>query len=178
MIAALKRFFTPDPTREYAHHAYVAIVNQARRPEFFSQWQVPDTIDGRFDVILLHVSLVIARIEQESQDLAAKHFVRTLSEVFFSDMDRSLREMGASDTGVGKRISKIAQAFYGRLKAYSDALSASSGLGDAVVRNIYREQAPDAAVVAQWESYCQHNIAQLQSQSLDAIMSGQIQFGQ
>jgi cytochrome b pre-mRNA-processing protein 3 len=177
MIAsALKRLFTADSVRTHAHEAYVHIVNQARHPQFFAQWQVADTVDGRFDVVLLHLSLVIARIERETQDAQAKNFIRTLSEVFFSDMDRSLREMGAGDTGVGKRINKMAQAFYGRLKAYSDALAAGTGFTEAAVRNIYREQPPSADITAQWEGYARRNNALLAQQTIADIMRGQIRF--
>jgi len=181
IAAALKRLFVPDMARQHAHEAYVRIVAQSRQPRFFSEWKVPDTMDGRFDAILLHLSLVIARMEQESQDADVKNFVRLLSEVFFSDMDQSLRELGASDTGVGIRVKKMAQAFYGRLKAYGDALAAKTGpantsLGDAIMRNMYRERAVDSAIIDGWNGYCTRNSHYLASQPLASLLAGEVLF--
>jgi len=176
IASALKRFFAPDTQRQHAHEVYVRIVGQSRQSVFFADWQVPDTVDGRFDVILLHLSLVIARLEQEEQTPQVKLFVRTLSEVFFSDMDRSLRELGASDTGVGIRIKKMAQAFYGRLKAYGDALAAKQPLGDAIAHNIYRDQPVDSAIAGKWSAYCQRSAVHLSQQPLAAIMQGDLTF--
>jgi cytochrome b pre-mRNA-processing protein 3 len=176
ITSALKRFFSPDPAREAAHHAYVSIVAQSRQSVFFSKWNVPDTVDGRFDVILLHLSLVIHSIESRSQDAASKHFVRSLSEVFFADMDRNLREQGAGDTGVGIRIKKMAQAFYGRLKAYSEALAAKTGISEALSRNLYREQPPAVEILGQWAAYCERNTAHLSALPADEIMRGKVSF--
>src|SRR5260370_325170 len=110
MLSALKSLLTPSPLHQQPHTAYLRIVAQSRHPIFYSTWQVEDSIDGRFDVIVLHMFLVLSRCEEDAA------FCRMLSEIFFSDMDRSLREMGVGDTGVGIRVKKMAQAFYGRLK--------------------------------------------------------------
>lgn len=179
MIAsALKRIFTPDSLRQQAHLAYVQIVTQARRPVFFSEWGVPDTVDGRFDVILLHLSLVIHRMESQSPE--ARHFVRVLSEVFFADMDRNLRELGAGDTGVGIRVKNMAQAFYGRLKAYGDALEGTekTALGEAIGRNIYRNAPSAPSVIEQWVAYSERNAQALSRQPLAALLQGQLSFSE
>lgn len=160
MIGALKRLFTPEPLREQAHALYVALVNQSRKPVFFSQWGVEDTLDGRFDVIVLHLSLVLERVEGDAA------FTQQLMEVFFADMDRSLRELGASDTGIGKRIQKMAQAFFGRLKAYQDAKD-EAALTAALQRNLYREKPQDHAKDV--AAYIMRNRAHLRAQSADAI---------
>lgn len=175
MLSAIRKFFTPDPMQQQAHEAYVAIVSQARDARFFRDWKVEDSLDGRFDVIVLHLCMVIARLEKEPQTPQVKEFIRILSEVFFSDMDRSLRELGASDTGVGKRINKMAQAFYGRLKAYNEALAAGS-ITEAITRNIYREKAPEASISAAWQGYINSVSETLAGQSAEQLMQGRIIF--
>jgi cytochrome b pre-mRNA-processing protein 3 len=172
MLALLKRLFSPDPIHYRAHQAYVAIVNQARQPEFYQRYQIEDTLDGRFDAILLHLYLVIARCEKESLHPDGPLFVRALSEIFFADMDRSLREMGVGDTGVGKRIRKMVEAFYGRLKAYREA----SDLHEALRRNAYREKPVPPDVVAALAEYMQRNRQALDAQELEALLQGKISF--
>ena len=172
MLSTLKQIFSPPLVKQQAFETYGKIVTQSRREVFYKDWQIEDMLDGRFDVIVLHLFLVISRCEQESSP-ETQSFIRHLSETFFSDMDRSLREMGASDTGVGIRVKKMAQAFYGRLKAYSDSIGDELALAEALKRNIYREKALDAAALA---AYMQRNHAALRQQPLDAIMQGNIVF--
>jgi cytochrome b pre-mRNA-processing protein 3 len=91
---------------------------------------VPDTLDGRFELIVLHLFLLQQRLRTEAPELA-----RALSEVFFRDMDRSLREIGVSDTGVPRRIKAMAKAYHGRLQAY--ATQDADALRAALARNLY-----------------------------------------
>jgi len=105
-----------------------------------------------------------------------QEFIRVLSEAFFSDMDRSLREMGASDTGVGIRVKKMAQAFYGRLKAYKEAIQDEAALILALGRNAYREKPVSREAVASMAAYMARNQRALQLVSVDALMSGAIPF--
>lgn len=135
MLSALKSFFSPSPLLEEAHALYVQIVARARDPKFYTDFGVPDTLDGRFDLIALHLSFELYRLRAQPQ---TGELMRALQEVFFADMDRSLREMGVSDTGVGKRIKKMTQAFYGRLQVYEIALQNSDSLREALLRNLYR----------------------------------------
>lgn len=176
MLRALKRLFTPDPVKQQAHDAYLHIVTQARRPVFYADWKVDDTVDGRFDVILLHLFLVIARLEAETVTPRIQDFIRILSEVFFADMDRSLREMGSSDTGVGIRIKKMAQAFYGRLKAYSDSMDDDAAFAEALKRNAYREQPVADDAVSALAAYMQRNRIALRAQPAEALMQGSVVF--
>lgn len=102
---------------------YWATVEQARQAVFYTGFAVPDSLDGRFEMIALHVALIIERFGQDDAEESAQE----LFDYMFRDMDRSLREMGASDLGVGKRVKNLAGAFYGRLAAYREALSAEDG---------------------------------------------------
>lgn len=172
MIATLKRLFVPNPTQEQIHRVYVALVEQSRKPYFYTQCQVEDTVDGRFDMIVLHLSLLLDRIEQEKPN-GAEAFTQELMEVFFADMDRSLREMGASDTGIGKRIQKMAQAFFGRLKAYQDAGN-EEALVEAIGRNVYREKPGNETPARLLAAYMMRNREHLHSAG--DLMQGSISF--
>lgn len=176
MLSALKTFFSPSPVKYQAYDAYVKMVAQARNPVFYQQWQVDDSLDGRFDMIVAHLFLVINRCEDEGTRPEVQEFIRSLSEAFFADMDRSLREMGASDTGVGIRVKNMAQAFYGRLKAYKDAIGNETALAQALSRNVYREKPVAGEVAASLAAYMGRNYRLFQRQSVDAFMQGDIPF--
>ena len=100
--------------RRPARALYAAIVERARRPERFKEWGVPDTASGRFEVLALHLFLVMQRLRAED-GLSA--FARTLSEEAVLDMDRNLREMGTGDLSVGRKVKSLAEALYGRFGA-------------------------------------------------------------
>ena len=111
---------------------YGAIVAQARNPIFYEELGVPDTVSGRFEMVVLHVVLVLERLEDK--DVGQRIF-----DLYCKDMDQSLRELGVGDLGVPKRMKKMAEAFYGRSAAYRSALSArdSHGLATAIARNVF-----------------------------------------
>lgn len=113
---------------------YITLVAQARNPFFYLKLAVPDTLDGRFEMIVLHLFLLQHRLLDEP---SAQGFAQQLSEAFFRDMDRSVRELGVADTGVGKRIKRMGTAYHGRLQAYRAALSDPQKLRAALARNLY-----------------------------------------
>lgn len=127
--------FTPAPETYPAHAMYVALSQEARNPFFYSTAQVPDTIDGRFDMLVVHLFLAIERLRAEPESDA---FQRALLECFFSSLDRSLREMGVADLGVGKRIRKMADACNGRLTRYRAGWPGSATRRSALLDNVYR----------------------------------------
>ncbi len=134
-----KRIFGLQPRDEHVWPLYDIIVAQARNPALYRDFDVPDSLDGRFEAIVLHLVLVLRRLKQdfpEGMELAGN-----LQEVFFTDMDRSLREMGAGDLGVGKRVKRMAEGFMGRLHAYDEALDTlpnegATGLQAVLRRNL------------------------------------------
>ncbi|MDE3017072.1 MAG: ubiquinol-cytochrome C chaperone [Pseudomonadota bacterium] len=160
----LKCFFSPSTHQQQARRIYAQIVAAARQAVFYKDWQVPDTLDGRFDMLVLHLYLVL--------DACGKHreFCRDLSEAFFSDMDRSLREMGVSDTGVGKRIKAMAQAFYGRQAAYAEAGSDEKKLMEALRRNVWREKPAAGEAVAALAGYMRRNAGALRIRGAEAVI--------
>lgn len=134
-----KRLFGAKPRHPHAGPLYAAIVAQAREAALYRDFGLPDTLDGRFEAIVLHIVLVLRRLKRdfpEGLDLA-----EALQEVFFEDMDRSLREMGAGDLGVGKRVKRMAEAFFGRLSSYEAALDRLPLDGEAGLRATLRRNA-------------------------------------
>ena len=141
-----KRFFNPTASAKIAREIYLLIVAKARQPYFYGELGVPDTVDGRFDMITLHAILVIEFITKGGK--ASKALSQQIFDEMFADMDRSLREMGAGDLSVGKKVRKMAEVFYGRAKAYREALAQGDqdGLTAALARNVYSgEGAPENA---------------------------------
>lgn len=175
MLKALTSLFSPPLFQAESHAAYVSLVAQARKSFFYSEYQVADTIDGRFDVIVMHMFLISQRLKAENSEDAGE-FNRALQEVFFADMDRSLREMGSTDTGVGKRIKKMAQAFYGRMQAYSKVGNNPALLKEALARNLYRENVPSEETLGEVTGYFLRNMELLASQPLAEILAGNPKF--
>jgi cytochrome b pre-mRNA-processing protein 3 len=128
------------------------IVAAARAPKLFQEFAVPDNLDGRFEMVTLHAGLVMRRLRELGS--SGEAIAQDLFDCVFGQVDDALREMAISDVGVAKRIKAMAEAFYGRNKAYRDALSARDGeaLAAALARNVYREQgtspAPPARALA------------------------------
>jgi len=100
---------------------YLSIVAQARQPVFYRDWAVPDTIDGRFEMLMLHLVLVIERLRGEDKAISAVG--QGVFDFFLKDMDRNLREMGVGDMSVGKRMKKIGRSVYGRFDAFRPPLA-------------------------------------------------------
>ncbi|MFZ0068143.1 MAG: ubiquinol-cytochrome C chaperone family protein [Pseudolabrys sp.] len=125
---------------------YGTIVAQARLPRFYREFGVPDTVNGRFDLLVLHLAVVLDRL---AEDPALRHLGQAIFDLFCKDMDHNLREMGVGDLSVPKEMQRIGEAFYGRAQAYRTALAAPAGgdaLAEALKRNIYggAPLAPDA----------------------------------
>jgi cytochrome b pre-mRNA-processing protein 3 len=117
---------------------YASLVETARAEHFYRDMGVPDTVDGRFEMIVVHMFLMLNALKGEEAGLEALR--QGLTDTFFKDMDRSLREMGVGDLSVGKKVRKMAEAFYGRVAAYAEGLKAGeSGLHEALARNIFAD---------------------------------------
>lgn len=122
---------------------YGMIVAQAREPLFYKHLEVPDTVDGRLDLLILHLWLVLRRLRDVE---AGRGLSQALFDHFCDDMDANLREMGVGDLTVPKRMQKFGEAFYGRTAAYDLAWSESEErLADALQKNILNGQHPESA---------------------------------
>jgi len=119
---------------------YNAVVLRAREPHWYIDGAVPDTVDGRFDMIAAILSLVLIRLES---DPAAAGLAARITERFVTDMDGQLRELGIGDIVVGKHIGRMMAMLGGRLTAYREGLAGDAAMLDAaLVRNLYRGEAP------------------------------------
>ena len=132
--------------RELSNRAdllYVALVEQARAPWLYAELGVPDSVDGRFDMIALHVWA--AHRALAAQPAPGRALAQLLVDAMFSDMDRGLRELGAGDHGIARRLKQMIGAFHGRIAAY-DAAGNDAALAQALARNVYRSEAtPEGA---------------------------------
>jgi cytochrome b pre-mRNA-processing protein 3 len=151
---------------------YGMIVAQARLPAFYEQFHVPDTVNGRFDMVLLHLWLVLRRLRANTEAAALS---QALLDHFCSDMDANLREMGVGDLSVPKRMLKFAEAFYGRTAAYDSALTAGgSELAQALARNILLT--PEAAPAEPLAAYVQAAIRGLEAIDDKRLLAGELTF--
>ncbi|NQZ13288.1 MAG: ubiquinol-cytochrome C chaperone family protein [Alphaproteobacteria bacterium] len=114
---------------------YEKAVTHARQPVFYSDYGVPDTVDGRFELICLHTALIIRSLQKTGEDKKAQ----SLFDVMFMNMDKSLREMGVGDLSVPKHMKRMMKGFKGRAMHYIDAIEKDdlSDLKQAVKRNVY-----------------------------------------
>ncbi|HET8728687.1 MAG TPA: ubiquinol-cytochrome C chaperone family protein [Alphaproteobacteria bacterium] len=141
------KLFRKSPDADAVHGLYLAIVAQSRQPRFYAEWGVPDTVTGRFDMITLHLALLFRRLRGES---GTGGFSQALFDLFFRDMDRSLREMGAGDLGVPRKIRSMSNLFYGLMTSLNEALDRGDlpGVEAVLHRNVYDGESPNAAALA------------------------------
>ncbi len=144
-MISLRKLFRPDPDpREARRPLWNAVVAAARAPHWYEAGGVPDTLDGRFDMVSLVLALVLHRIDDDpAQALAGVE----LTELFVTDMDGQMRQIGFGDMVVGKQIGRMVGALGGRLGAYR-APDGSDAFRDALIRNLWRGQAPGDAALA------------------------------
>lgn len=165
----LDRLFKPREAAP-ADALYAAIVTEARRPDWYADGQVPDTIDGRFDMVAAVLALVLLRLEHEPGATAQSAF---LTERFITDMDGQLREMGIGDIVVGKHIGRMMSMLGGRLGAYREARDPVA-LEEALVRNVYRGKAPEMAALTHVRNGFFRLSQQLDAQSVEALLRGEL----
>jgi cytochrome b pre-mRNA-processing protein 3 len=162
----------PDPVRDL----YGTVTRQARLPDFYVDWGVPDTVDGRFDMITLHAFLVLHRLK--SEDEQGEPLAQAFFDLMFADMDWNLREMGAGDLGVGRRVKTMVSAFYGRIAAYEKGLTDdAANLVDSLRRNLYRGATVPDHAVEQMADYVRREVENLSRLPFDSLTSGTLSFG-
>lgn len=168
-------FFKRRRPSEKAVAVYERIVAQARQPAFYRDLGVPDTVDGRFDMIILHLILLFHRFRTESE--AIREFGQEVFDVFCTDMDRSIREMGAADVVVPKRIKKMMHAFYGRLDRYVAAIDARDldALQEGIRLNVFAD-AEDDIHPDRVADYALQSADLLKAQSVEALIEGMLKF--
>ncbi len=142
-MSFLNRIFGPQANPEKAKMMplYDHVVAKAREPRWYSEGQVPDNLDGRFEMVAAMLSLLLIRLEKENGKPEAGVY---LTEIFVDDMDGQLREIGIGDMIVGKHIGKMMSVLGGRLTAYRDTMNDKAALREAIMRNVFAgENRPD-----------------------------------
>jgi len=150
---------------------YQSIVAAARQPRFYESMGVPDTPQGRFEMLLTHAWLVIDRLA-----VAEPEFTQDLFDLLFADFDTNLRELGVGDLGVGHRVKGWASAFYGRAAAYKAALRDEGMLADTLARNIYSGQTDNMKEARLLAFYVSTAHEVLSTQSMENLMAGNIEW--
>jgi len=152
---------------------YGTIVAQARLPCFYRDYAVADTVNGRFDLLVLHLALVLDHLEETG----LKELGQGLFDRFCEDMDHNLREMGVGDLSVPTEMQRLGEAFYGRAQAYRAALAAEDdkALAEAVARNIYGGAAPPLpAKPGRLAAYMRKAVRDLKAQAPAILQAGQL----
>ena len=119
--------------KQMARGLYDDLVIRARAPIFFRDFGIPDTLDGRFDLMTLHAWLALTRL----QEAGLEQLAQDLTDAIFTGFDEALREQGAGDMSLGRKMKAMANAFYGRLAAYEGAAD-EGALATALARNLWR----------------------------------------
>jgi cytochrome b pre-mRNA-processing protein 3 len=153
------------------------IVAASRRPFLYTSLGVPDTFEGRFEMVTLYAGLVIRRLTQLSG--IGAELAQELADSVFRHFDVALREIGIGDVAVPKRLKRMAEAFYGRNKAYGEGLDEpdSDRLAKALARNVYGTE--DAALAPMALGLTQHvraTAAALDQTPLSVFAGGEVQF--
>lgn len=175
MSALLKQVFAPKNPHDYAAKAaYATTMNYIRQPGFYTDYGVPDTFDGRFDLLLLHCFLLQNRMLDEPAQAAA--FNQALFDTVFANMDQTLREMGIGDMGVPKHMRRMMKAFNGRMHAYRQGLAAGT-MAEALRKNLYGTlEAIPQTMLDKMAGYVDKSAAALQKQEIKTLLSGRVQF--
>ena len=147
---------------------YEAVVARGREAHWYQAGEVPDSVDGRFDMIAAILSLVLLRLEEAPEGVALGAM---LAECFIEDMDGQLREIGIGDIVVGKHIGRMMGMLGGRLGAYRTGL-AEGTLAAAIARNVYRGEAPDPAALAHVEQALLALHDSLKATQIETLLAG------
>ena len=160
--------------REAAGRLYAAAVEAARRPILYTAYGVPDTLQGRFEMIALHLFALIHRLMHDPGD--DPELARLVSEDFVGDMDAAFREMGVSDLAVPKRMKVLYGSFAGRIDAYRRALAhGEAALAAALARNVFAD-GPDERRALALAKHLQTSVAGLRQAELAALRRGEAAF--
>jgi cytochrome b pre-mRNA-processing protein 3 len=171
-----KRIFGSDKAakEKITESLYGEIVAAARQPVLYAEWGVPDTPLGRYEMVSLHLFLVLNRLRGEG---TVRGLAQELTDRFFADLDHSIRELGVGDLSVPKRMKKLARMFYGRVAAYDEAVERGDEtlLAAALARNVRPEEAawPEAAELSR---YVLEVHRELKAQPLAELAAGRIAF--
>ena len=155
---------------------YSAAVAAARAPYLYSDLGVPDTLDGRFDLVALYACILIRRLRRLPPPGHA--LAQAVFDAMFSDMDINLRELGVSDMAIARNVRAMWEAFHGRALAYEAALDDPDPavLDAALARNVWR--AGGAAQAAQLGAIAREQMRLVEATPAESLFAGQVRFAE
>jgi cytochrome b pre-mRNA-processing protein 3 len=169
----LDRLFRPKAPQIAGRALYAGVVSRSRRTELYDDLGVPDTVEGRFEAYTLHVVLLLDRLR--GQGAQAAETSQALFDTYVKALDDALREMGVGDLSVGKKMRKLGEAFYGRVKSYESAFAALPDTGELealLKRTAY--DGTDAAAAPGLAAYVVAERAALVHNPLGRIVDGHV----
>ena len=171
-MSFLARIFGGGQERDAYRPLYEAVVNAGRNQAWYVEGKVPDTIDGRFDMIAALLALTLIRLEADEERTRRASVL--LAEIFIEDMDGSIRQLGIGDLMVGKHVGKIMGALGGRLAAFRAEIETGSDFSRAVTRNVFRDAPPSEAAVAFVSARLRGFHAKLEAAPVEEILAGRL----
>ena len=175
MPSLIEKLFSGSETKKAARSLFIAIVAQSRLSEYFTVGGLPDTVNGRYEVLALNAFLIMHRLRGETR---GAELARAVAEEIVLDFDRNLREMGVGDLSVGRKVKQLTQGFYGRLAAYADGLElGDEALHAALRRNYFGDCTPTPLAIGRITTYLRRESEMLASQSVSALLAGNDEFG-
>lgn len=169
----LDRLFRPKPALMAGRALYAGVVQQARAPALYEGLGAPDTVEGRFEIYTLHVFLLLDRLRR--QGAQASDTSQALFDAYVSSLDDALREMGVGDLSVGKKMRKLGEAFYGRVKSYESAFESlpdTAALNTLLTRTVYA--GVESSAPAKLADYVIDQRSALIDQPLEALLAGDV----
>lgn len=174
----LKKWFATNRSenRRITAALYGEIVAAARQPVFYAEWGVSDTPLGRYEMLTLHMFLLLHRLRGGGE--GARDVSQDLTDEFFRDVEHSLRELGVGDQGVPRRMKKLARMFYGRAAAYGAAIDAGDrvALADAFGRNVWSNGEGSPAHAGALAAYAAQAWEEISAQPAAALLAGRLSF--
>lgn len=171
-MSFLQKLFPDRKHRAALAPLYAAIVAEGRDPFWYREGGVPDTLDGRFDMIAALAALVLLRLDAEGE--AGREPAVLLTEIFIDDMDATMRQLGIGDYVVGKHVGRMVGALGGRLAAFR-AGRESGSLDEAVRRNIFHDSPPSEGAPVLVAERLERRAAALDAARLEDLLEGRLE---
>lgn len=170
------RSFLSSPAHKVAQ-LYGKVMTAARAPIFYQRFALPDTLESRFELLILHMFLILRRLHAERSEEASE-LARCLTEFMVSDLDRTLREMGVGDVGVVKRMKLFMESYYGHCAAYEAAMNSADkkDLLRVLDRNVFAELSTDLEKLNAMRDYMMQQEKALAGQGVAVIAEGTVEF--
>jgi len=169
-MSLLDRLFHRTDPKDSMLPLYQAVVTRGRAVHWYVEGAVPDTLDGRFDMIAAVLSLVMFRLEKADKRQESVW----LTELFVDDMEGQLRQIGVGDVVVGKQIGRMMSALGGRLSAYREGLSEGGDFADALRRNLYRGEAVEEKALGDVEGRLRAFVTALETMDMNMLLRGHL----